>query len=106
MAHGPAAPGATAPVPRPSVDISAALASARAIARETPQAIARRTTRPPDALATAIGRATNAHAVTETRGADGEWITTDGKRRCVTRVQLKWFEQGVPMLPLCEIRKG
>jgi len=81
-------------------------ARARAIARETHAPTRLGPTKTPVTVESVIARAAKPDTVTETRGADGEWIITNGKRRCVMRTRLKWFEEGVPMLPLCDVTKG
>lgn len=94
------------PAAEPAIDIGAVLARARAIAHEVQPAAPAGPAKPPATLATVIAHAAKAHTISESRGANGEWIVTDGKRRCVARIQRKWFEDGTPMLPLCEVRKG
>jgi len=109
----PAAPGieetpaATATAPGPDIDIDAALATARALGKEarspsTPAPAARS----PATVEAAIARATQPDLVVESRGANGEWVTQDRRTRCVARIQRKWFEDGVTLLPLCELKKG
>jgi hypothetical protein len=101
------APAAASPTdPRPTVDVAAVLASARAIAREPRRGTTLAPTEPPLTVEAAIIKATRPDVVVESRGADGEWVTQDRKSRCVARIQRKWFEEGVPMLTLCEMKKG
>lgn len=94
------------PTARPAIDIAGALASARVIARESRPPPALDRPRPPLTVEAAVAEATRPDVAVESRGADGEWIVQDRKTRCVARIQRKWFEEGVPMLPLCEFRKG
>jgi hypothetical protein len=82
------------------------MAAARAIAKEPPPRTTLGPTRTPITVETTIARATQPDDVVESRGANGEWVTQDRKSRCVGRIQRKWFEEGVPMLTLCEVKKG
>jgi hypothetical protein len=100
-------PATTSPTtPIPTVDVAAAMATARAIAKEPLPRTTLGPTRTPITVETAIARATQPDVVVESRGANGEWVTQDRKSRCVGRIQRKWFEEGVPMLTLCEVKKG
>lgn len=101
----PATASDTAQPPR-TVDAQAAFAAARAIALEARSERRPGATTPPVSVETAVARATRPDVVVESRGANGEWVTQDRHVRCVARIQRKWFEEGVPMLPLCEIKKG
>jgi hypothetical protein len=100
----PATVSPTTPVP--TVDVAAAMSTARAIAKEPLPRTTLGPTRTPITLETAIAKATQPDVIVESRGANGEWVTQDRKSRCVGRIQRKWFEEGVPMLTLCEIKKG
>ena len=103
-----AAPSATADADRQQsvIDTRAALGAARAIALEPRSERTFGSPKMPVTVEAAVARAAQPDIVTESRGADGEWVSRDRNRRCVARIQRKWFEEGVPMLPLCEVKKG
>jgi hypothetical protein len=89
------------------INLETAFAAARSIAKDTkaaPSALGSPTL--PLTVETAVAKATRPDVVVESRGANGEWVTQDRKSRCVARIQRKWFEEGVPMLTLCEVKKG
>jgi hypothetical protein len=90
-----------------SINLETAYAAARSIAKDTkPAPNTLGSPALPQTVETAVAKATRPDVVVESRGANGEWVTQDRKTRCVGRIQRKWFEEGVPMLTLCEVKKG
>jgi hypothetical protein len=90
-----------------SINLETAFAAARSIAKDTkpaPNTIGSPAL--PLTVEAAVAKAAKPDVVVESRGANGEWVTQDRKSRCVGRIQRKWFEEGVPMLTLCEVKKG
>ncbi|MBI5786763.1 MAG: hypothetical protein HZA64_15030 [Rhodocyclales bacterium] len=99
-------PAAPAPEPAaPVINLEAAFATARSQAREAPP----HTTLDAPPLLTvtaAIARAAQRDTPVETRGTAGEYVTINGKTRCVTPLVVPHFLEGKTMLTQCETRKG
>lgn len=96
---------------RSAIDLDAALAAARAFAKETREQ-GRRMPAGGDApplpltVEAAIAKAARPDVEVESRGANGEWVVQDRKKRCVTPIQVPHFLEGKTMLTQCELRKG
>lgn len=91
---------------RPTIDLDAAFATARSQGRETPPRATLDAPRPQLSVEAAIARATRPDVQVETRGAAGEYVTINGKTRCVTPLLVPHFLEGKTMLTQCETRKG
>jgi len=106
-----AAPATGIEPSRPAIDLDAALATARAFAKETREQ-GRRMPAGGDApplpltVEAAIAKAARPDVEIESRGANGEWVVQDRKKRCVTPIQVPHFLEGKTMLTQCELRKG
>jgi hypothetical protein len=86
------------------VDLDAAFATARSLAKNSPAAAP---VRPPQTtMAAAVAGALRNNETIETRGAGGEYVTVTGKTRCVTPLVVPHFLEGKTMLTQCETRKG
>lgn len=93
-----------APSLPPAIDLDAAFATARSVAKDRPAAAP--VTPSQTTMATAVAGALRNHETIETRGANGEYVTISGKTRCVTPLLVPHFLEGKTMLTLCETRKG
>lgn len=96
---------------RSALDLDAAWATARAFAKETRDQGRRMpaggdTPPLPLTVEAAIAKATRPDVEVESRGAGGEWVVQDRKKRCVTPTQVPHFLEGKTMLTQCELRKG
>jgi hypothetical protein len=103
IAPGPVAGNIHEP---PAIDLDAARALARSVAKAT--ATERRNPYPaalPLTIESAIAQATQTDLVVESRGAAGEWVTRHGKSRCVTPLQVPFFMEGKSMLTQCDVAK-
>lgn len=104
-----ARPTESPPPPQPpaAVDIGQALATARAAAKEW-QAAPDATGGPPlpTTMASAVAAAHRSAVVVESRGAAGEWVTRQGRTRCVTPLQLPFYLAGKSMATQCDAWKG
>jgi hypothetical protein len=99
-------PASTSQRQHTGIDLETAYAAARSIAKDTKPPSTIGSPALPLTVEAAVAKATKPDTVIESRGANGEWVTQDRKTRCVARIQRKWFEEGVPMLTLCEVKKG
>jgi hypothetical protein len=93
--------------PRSGVDVERAFSTARSIAKDrevTPNTTG--TTALPATVETAVAKAARSDVVVESRGAAGEWVTRQGKTRCVTPMQVPFYMAGKSMLTQCEAWKG
>lgn len=97
----------TAPEPAtPAINLDAALATARAQAREAQPRTALDAPKPQLTVEAAVAHAMQRQALVETRGAAGEYVTMNGNSRCVTPLVVPHFLEGKTMLTQCEARKG
>lgn len=90
----------------PAINLDAAVATARAYARE---AQPRTSLDPPKRELTveaAVARATEPDVIVESRGANGEHVTKTKRMRCVTPLTVPHYMQGMEIPTLCEARKG
>lgn len=101
--------GFSIPAPPPSsptIDLDAALATARRQAREAPPRPSLETPRLPITVESAIAQATQHDEPVETRGANGEHVVKTRNMRCVTPIYVPHFLEGKTMLTQCEALKG
>lgn len=91
---------------KPAIDLDAAFATARSQGRETQPRATLDAPRPQLTVEAAVARAMRPDVLVETRGAAGEYVTINGKTRCVTPLQVPHFLEGKTMLTQCETRKG
>ncbi len=104
-----ARPTESPPPPQPpaAVDIGQALATARAAAKEWQTAPDAKGGPPlPTTMASAVAAARRSAVVVESRGAAGEWVTRQGRTRCVTPLQLPFYLAGKSMATQCDAWKG
>lgn len=90
----------------PAIDLDAAFATARLQAREAQARTSLDAPKPLLTVEAAIARATRRDILVETRGAAGEYVTTNGKTRCVTPLLVPHFLEGKTMLTQCETRRS
>jgi hypothetical protein len=90
----------------PAIDLDAAFATARLQAREAQPRTSLDAPKPLLTVEAAIARATRRDVLVETRGAAGEYVTTNGKTRCVTPLLVPHFLEGKTMLTQCETRRS
>lgn len=92
------------PVP---VDLRQALATARAAAKEW-QAASDASERPalPPTIASAVAAASRSAVIVESRGAAGEWVTRQGRIRCVTPLQIPFYMAGKSLVTQCDSWNG
>jgi hypothetical protein len=90
----------------PAVNLDAAFATARRQALLPQPKNSLDAPRPLLTVEAAVARAMRPDVLVETRGAAGEYVTINGKTRCVTPLQVPHFLEGKTMLTQCETRKG
>jgi hypothetical protein len=105
----PSAPAPTtatiSPTPAsPTINLDAAIATARAYAHEAQPRTSLDAPKPLLTVETAIARATEPDVIVESRGANGEHVTTSRHFRCVTAIVVPHYMQGMTMPTLCEKR--
>jgi hypothetical protein len=98
----PAAPAPTAP----AINLDAALSTARSYAHEAQPRTTLDAPKPMLTVEAAIARATEPDVIVESRGANGEHVTTSRHSRCVTAILVPHYMQGMTMPTLCGKRKG
>jgi hypothetical protein len=101
-ASSPAPVTATiSPAPAPAINLDAAIATARAYAREAQPRTSLDAPKPMLTVETAVARATEPDVTVETHGAAGEHVTTSRHSRCVTAIVVPHYMQGMTMPTLC-----
>jgi hypothetical protein len=90
----------------PTINLDAAFATARSQAREAQPRTPLDAPKPLLTVEAAVARATRPEVIVETRGAAGEYVTMNGRTRCVTPLVVPHFLEGKTMLTQCEARKG
>lgn len=97
---------ATAEPAPPAINLEAAFATARSQASIAQPRSSLGAPQPLLTVEAAVARATRPDVLVETRGAAGEYVTINGRTRCVTPLQVPHFLEGKTMLTQCETRKG
>ncbi len=90
----------------PAIDLDAAIATARAYARETQPRTSLESPKPPLTVEAAIARATEPDVTIETRGPNGERVLKSKHSRCVIPLTVPLYMQGMEIPTQCEARKG
>lgn len=86
----------------PAIDLDAAVATARAYAREAPPRTSLDAPKRELTVEAAVARAMAPDMVVESRGVNGEHVTKSKHSRCVTPLTVPHYLQGMTIPTLCE----
>lgn len=90
----------------PTINLEAALSTARSYAHEAQPRTTLDAPKPMLTVETAVARATEPDVVVETRGPNGEFVTKSKHSRCVTQLVVPHYMQGMTMPTLCSAGKS